>query len=207
MSMSGIHGDQILMMNTFINRIDNFFVSGINAMTFLNIMFSKKVNTVLDINAFFINNNMHVKPKGLEHLYIECIRKKNYNKYPVFNNIYGRVYDSLSECRLHHYDAIVLTAEQSIEDAMITSRDMIDMANMFVVFVRSEINFEQFIAAFAGGKSFSSIRLVPAINGKWLIFIKDKPADIGMYVVTHKKFDADYLPKQRIILLYMLVVN
>ena len=192
--LSGVHIDQILMIDTFIDKVYNGFFSGFNEMIIFDLLVKEKINTVLDADSYFTNGKIHVKPQELSNVKIEGIRSEVYNKYPIYENFYNHVYNSLKDCHLHYYDAIILSAEQTAEDTMIRVREMLNQTKLFFVFVRTEVDFNRFLAIVAGGNIFTSIRVVPSVNGKWVIFSKDKPETAKIYIVTHKKFEVKNIP-------------
>ena len=202
---SVLHGDRIITLDNFIYKANNGFYSIYNESVLFSILYDIEASTVLDIDSSFSAGNVYVKPDYIHNLKIDTIRSSSSSKLPVFNNVYDHVYDSLNDCRYHHYDAIIFSAERKMEDLSIEIYEMLAQADKFLVFIREDINLDEVSMVFSrepmnGLTTFKEIKCISCVNGNWLLFNKQPFQDTGIYVVTHKKCEVNNLPDDYIII-------
>ena len=202
---SVLHGDRIITLDNFIYKSNNGFYSIYNESVLFSILYDIKVNTVLDVDSSFSAGNVYVKPDYIHNVTIDTIRSSSSSKFTVFNNVYDHIYDSLNDCRYHHYDAIIFSAERKLEDLLIEMYGMLAQADKFLVFISEDINLDKVSNLFSGEPmngltTFKEINCVSCVNGKWLLFNKQPFQDTGIYVVTHKKCEVNNLPDDYIII-------
>ena len=114
---------------------------------------------------------------------------------PIFSNIYSRYYHSLTDCPFRHYDVVLLTAERDWE-ALITKLYEVDrMSETFIVFIRNNSPLTKFADEDRWPQDFVQVNYNKVLNGRWFILSKKAPDDVGLYVVTHKKYNVPGLPE------------
>ena len=189
---------RILMIDTFLCDINNGFYSFYNEINLYKLLSSENITSLLDIDSFFLNGQVYVKPKEAQNLKLEGIRNTNKDEYKIFANVYDNIYDSLKDCCLRHYDAILLAAERSWEDLKLKIYETLNMTETFILFVRSNSELNGILARSDLKREFKMIQYASVFNGRWYILNIRKPTDIKIYMVTHKKHTLSKLPEDYI---------
>lgn len=187
-----VSGEQTLAIDTFVNCVKNNFYSFNGASALYRIAVSQKYRTMLDVDAYFADNFLYVKPVSDSTLTVDGILTKP--TLPIFSNTYTRYYHSLADCAFKHYDVIVLTAERDWEALVTKLFELDDMSENFIVFVRDNSPLTKFADEDRWPQKFVKINYNQITNGRWFILSKKIPSDVGLYVVTHKKYDIEGLP-------------
>ncbi|MBR1397199.1 MAG: DUF4422 domain-containing protein [Selenomonadaceae bacterium] len=190
-----LHPDRIISADFFFQNVKNNFHSLNNVNILYQILKNKNINSLLDIDLFFANNSVYVKPNFAASIVIEGIAAERDYVYPIFSNTFNKFYKSLIECRFRHYDAILLTDERIFENLALKILELMNMTENFIIFIRSPLNINDIMNAPTILKNFQSLEVIPCVNGKWILLKRNKSEDFAMYVVTHKKFSIPDMPK------------
>ncbi|MBR4153607.1 MAG: DUF4422 domain-containing protein [Selenomonadaceae bacterium] len=179
---------QVMSATAFAKKIhDGFFSYKMFAV--LNKILGKNFGRVLDFDAFFAKSDFNLR--GDLKVSLDCIGE---NFYPIVENIYDKIYKSLAECRFHIYDAIIFSNERTPEefiDALIKTNDL---ADKILLFVRKNSPLESWLAD--NKNIFAQVESFNTENGAWCLIKKIvPPADVGVYIVTHKDAKLSKLPK------------
>ena len=128
---------RILMVDTFIYNLKSGFYSFYNEYNLYGFCQSQEITTLLDFDSFFANGMVYVKPSHADNLKIDGICD-DYNKnFPISVNVYDNLYNSISDCCLRHYDAVILTAERDWRDLQLAINETLKLTEKFILFVRS----------------------------------------------------------------------
>ncbi len=172
---------------------DNFY-SVKNARILVATFSQLKVSRLLDVDNFFAKNDFFYTwfnhSVAIEAVDVDSFAKK----YPIVGNVYNKIYTSLNECRLKKYDAIIVTAERTLEEFFDLMIETNDMAENILVFVRKNSSLNSLIEEHK--IIFDKIGVINAVNGSWF-FLKKRvsPEDFCIYVVTHKDVKLSKLPE------------
>ena len=187
---------QIITTQTLLKYARDNFYSMDNVVLFIESLIRLKISRLLDVDNYFAKNNIFyawLNPA----VEIEAIDKNSFaQEYPVVENLYSKIYSSLDECYLRSYDLLFVTADREPAEFLKLLKATDGMSDNFLLFVgrKSELNFwlKRYESA------FEKVIRSPLINGEW-VYIKKRvpPADVGIYVVTHKdvKLDPAVLPE------------
>ncbi|MBO4779485.1 MAG: DUF4422 domain-containing protein, partial [Selenomonadaceae bacterium] len=123
---------------------------------------------------------------------LDCVTNKNLP--PIKKNLYGKIFRTPEEYRYQTFDAVILTAERSPEEFVDALIETDSLSKNILAFVRKNSALENWLLAakniFATAKSFS------VSNGSWHLLKKfSPPADVGVYIVTHKDAKLAALPE------------
>ena len=185
MLANGVANSQIMMYEFFERNIFDRFYSWQNeVLLFIRILKREKVRSLFDADGFLLDGQMYVKPHGLEHLTVDSLNTARYN-YPLNINLCDRIYDSLSDCRLRHYDAVLLTAERDRHELRAVLDRLRDMGDAFIIFVRRSSNAKDILVE---GDEFDEIKTVEAENGAWFCAKVHRQKELAVWVVAHKSF-------------------
>ena len=185
-------GEQLITADTFINCVRDNFYSFNNENSLYRMLVNQKFRNVLDADGYFAKGALYVKPVPDHALTVEAILTEP--TLPIFSNVYSRYYRSVVDCAFRHYDAIILNAERDWESMLIKLYELDKMSETFIVFVRDNSPLKKFADADRWPKEFTKINYSQVINGRWYVLQKEPPADVGLYVVTHKKYHVEGLP-------------
>ena len=144
---------------------------------------------ILDFDCFFSKSNFRTQDHlNCEH--IDCVAE---NIYPIMENVYGKIYRSLDECKFHHFDALILIKERTPEEFIDVLIETDALTENIWAFVRKNSALENFLAA--NENIFAQVERFKVSNGAWCLIKKIvPPADVGVYVVTHKDAELSALP-------------
>ena len=187
-----LSGNRAVTIDFYLNFVNNVFFSAKNELTIFDIIANEKINSLLDFDAFFLNGQIHSKSVLAPNTKMECVDEERRAVYPLFNNIYDRIYHSIDECKYRHYNAILLTADRDNDNFAAAIRELSNMTEQFIIFVRQElqpINISDDIVY-----QFKPIKNFKIANGTLIIMKKDAAEDLKIYVVTHKKCELPKLP-------------
>ena len=181
---------QVISLEAFIKKFHSNFFS-VEVWFLLKKLLSqiKNAERVLDFDAFFAKSGFHTK--GDFNATIEGITD---NRYPIMENIYGKIYRSFDECKFHNFNAIILTKERTSEEFIDVIIETEALTENLLAFVRKNSELETWLAS--NENIFARIKYFKTTNGAWCIIKKNvPPADVGIYVVTHKDAKLSALPK------------
>ena len=190
-----IPNDQILAVDSFLGIATTGFHSFSNDTILYRLIVSQKLHSLLDADAYLSQGTRYIRPILNYELSIEAV-KSDADILPIFSNIYDRVYASSTDCSMRHYDAILLTDERDWEALLLKFYEMSKMTEKFIVFLRAGSPLNKFADEDRWPKDFVQINYQNAVNGRWFILEFEEPSDIGLYVVTHKKYEIPGLPEE-----------
>ena len=181
---------QVMPIETFAKKFRGNFFSQEMFFTLLNLLNEKNFSGhVLDFDALFAASDFHMPAIGFE-VTVDGIAE---NLYPIMNHIYGKIYRSFDECKFHHFDALILSKERTPEEFIDALIETDWLAEKIFVFVRKNSALEKFLEA--NENIFSQVERFKVINGAWCRIEKNVlPADVGVYIVTHKDAKLSTLP-------------
>ena len=170
---------------------ENFYALQ-NVVKFSELLSRLKISRLLDADTFLAKNDLvYVNFPAVE---VEAVDEKFFaKKFPVVENLYGKIYSSLAECRFKNFDAVLLTKERSPEEFIDALIETDALSENIFAFVRKNSALEKFLAAHEN--SFEKISRFPAVNGNWLLIKKFVRDDFKIYIVTHKDAKLSALPE------------
>ncbi len=180
---------QVMSATAFAKKIHDGFFS-IKALALLSqVINQKNFKRVLDFDSYFAKSDFNTR--GGLNTEIHCIGE---NFYPIMENVYSKIYRTFEECKFHIFDAIIFSRERSPEEFIDDFIKTNDVADKILVFVRKNSALENWLAV--NQKIFAQVESFQVENGAWLLLKKIlPPADVGIYVVTHKDVKLSKLPK------------
>ena len=140
--MLGLNGKFITTQTLLRDARANFY-SMQNVADFIKSLFLLKISRLLDVDNYFAKNNVFyawINPA----VEIEAIDENSFaRKYPVVENLYGKIYSSLDECRLKSYDALFITADRAPDEFFQLLKATDGMTDNLLLFVgkKSDLNF------------------------------------------------------------------
>ena len=152
-------------------------------------MATYKSNCVLDFDRYLVKSNY----RTLQNFNVEfdCIAE---NLYPIMENAYRKIYRSFDECKFHHFDALLLTAERTPEEFIDVLIETNDLAEEIWTFIRKNSPLENWMRT--NHTIFEDVKFSTLENGSWHIIKKfTPPVDLCVYVVTHKEAKLPTLPE------------
>ena len=190
-----IKSSQILMIDTFLYHTNKCFYSFYNELNLYNVLDKENINSLLDFDSFLINGKIYSKPKNSQDIRIDVLCNEKQLSYPFFENVYDKIYHSITDCCLRHYDAVLFTAEIDPENLLLKINETFQMADKFIVFIRFNSELNKIFKREEIKKFFDKIRYFNGINGRWYVFNKRNSENLKIYVVTHKKLSFEKLPE------------
>ncbi|MBR3499461.1 MAG: DUF4422 domain-containing protein [Selenomonadaceae bacterium] len=180
---------QVVPVETFVRKIHGGFSSKETFLFLEGLLIAKKIGRALDFDAFLAASGFRMHTIGFNSA-VDCLAEK---VHPIMENVYGKIFRAFDECKFHHFDALILSKERSPEefvDALIKTDALSE--NIFA-FVRKNSALEKFLAA--QENFFASVERFSFSNGSWFHIKKIvPPADVCVYVVTHKDAKLSALP-------------
>ena len=163
----------------------NFFAAQ-NFTELSEILRSKKISRVLDVDALLANTDFFLFPALFPT--VDAVAEK---PAPILESFYAKIYGSIAECRFQRYDALLLAEREpdNFIDALLATNDLSDA---ILTFARKNSALEKFLVGNAN--AFESAEKFPAVNGNWYLIQKRAPKDFCVYIVTHKDADLPTLP-------------
>lgn len=144
---------------------------------------------MLDFDCFFAKSGF--RTKGNLYAEIDCIAD---NLYPIHENLYGKIYRSFDECRFHHFDSILFTDDRTPEEFIDALIETDAVTENIRVLVKKNSSLESWLAA--NENIFAKVERFEVEGGAWHVIKKIMPpADVGVYVVTHKDAKLSALPE------------
>ena len=144
---------------------------------------------MLDFDCFLAKSGC--RTRGDLDVEIDCIAEK---LYPIYENLYRKIYRSFDECKFHLFDIILLTAERSPEEFIDVLIQTDALAENIWVLLKKNSALESWLAS--NENIFAQVKRLEVEDGAWYLIKKfTPPADVGVYVVTHKDAKLDALPK------------
>lgn len=182
------YNPQVISATAFAKKIHDGFVS-IKTIALLNeVLNQKKFGHVLDFDAYLAKSDFNTC--GDLKVIVDCIGEKFF---PIMENVYDKIYRTFDECRFHIFDAVILSKERDPEefiDALIKTGDV---ADKILLFVRKNSALEAWLVD--NQNLFADFEILETENGAWCLLKKVvPPADVGVYVVTHKDVKLSKLP-------------
>ena len=182
------YNPQVMSATAFAKKIRDGF-SSIKTIAILNqLLNQKKLGRVLDFDSYLAKSDFNTR--GDRKAVVDCIGE---NLFPIMENVYDKIYRTLDECKFHIFDAIIFSRERSPEEFIDALIKTSDLADKILLFVRKNSALERWIVGneniFAQVESF-------AISGDACYLLKKfvPPANVGVYVVTHKDVKLSKLP-------------
>ena len=181
---------QAMSIETFVKKIRDGFV-GVDIMATLGELFlhEKILSHVLDFDNFFAGNDFHMRFKDL-NFKLDCVAE---NIYPIYENFYDKIYRAFDEFKFHHFDALILSRERTPAEFIDVLIDTDALTEKIFAFARKNSALEKFLTN--NENIFAEVKIFPTTNGAWFSIKKFAPADVGVYVVTHKDAKLSALPE------------
>ena len=160
---------------------DNFFALE-NVQSLLDLIRQQEISRLLDADNFFARNEIFsVFAHGLE---IDGIDENfSARRFPLLENFYNKIYPTFDYCYLQTYDAIIFTADRSVEkifDAIVATDSL---TQKILLFVRKNSALEDWLAE--SSVAFAQVENFPAVNGSWVLLTKfAPPEDFGVYAAN-----------------------
>ena len=182
---------QIISATAFAKKIRGGFFSYAMAAALLRLL-AQETGRALDFDCFLAAGDFRTS-FGL-NVELACV-EENFGGalFPIMENLYGKIYRTFDECRYQNFDAVILAAERTpaeFVDALIQTDSL---SEKILAFVRRGSALEEWLAAFQD--LFVQVSTFSVNNGAWCLIEKRvPPADVGIYVVTHKDADLPTLP-------------
>ena len=144
------------------------------------------IKTLLDVDAHFAKSPMYAKALN-DLTEIDCISQETLP--PIKENIYTHVYKNLSECRLKHYDAVLLNCTSS-KDFLAKFSKLEHISEAVLIYVRNNSEMHKFLNE--NSNFFSKVNALTTMDGRWLFCYRHVPKkNFAVYVVTHKSLPPD----------------
>ena len=179
---------QVISATTFYKKISGGFFSIKSFALLAELLNLKKFGRVLDFDAYFPKSDYNTRADlqvALDGL--------GENFYPIAENIYDKIYRSFDECKFHHFDAIILSKERSPEEFIDVLIQTDSVAEKILLFVRKNSPLESWLAT--NQNIFAQVENFVTENGAWCLIKKSvPPANVGVYIVTHKDAKLAALP-------------
>lgn len=181
---------QAMSVETFVKKFRDGFVC-VDIMTTLGELFlrEKNLSRVLDFDSFFIGTDFHMRFNDL-NFKLDCVAG---NIYPIYENFYEKIYRSFDEYKFHHFDALILNKERTPAEFIDVLIETDALTEKIFAFARKNSALEKFLTN--NENIFEQIKIFPTTNGAWFSIKKFSPADVGVYVVTHKDAKLSVLPE------------
>ena len=179
---------QVFSAKSFAKKIRGCFFSNKNLALLQHVLNRQKFQgRVLDFDSYIAESDF--KTRNGWNVEIDGLGKF----FPIMENLYAKIYKTFDECRYHVFDAIILAKERSPQefiDALIQTENLSDR---ILAFIRKNSPLESWLKA--NQNIFAQIETFPIENGAWCLIKKIvPPAEVGVYVVTHKDVNLSALP-------------
>ena len=142
---------------------------------------------ILDFDSYLYRGNFFMDT-GLK---IETILDEKFE--PIFYNVYDRVFKTFEEVKLRSYDAILFTAERSIDEWLEVLKWAVQSTRKIFLYVHEDSE------AFEKLKTLSvneaKIEYIPAVRGMWILIEQQRAETFQIYVTYHKPYYFPKLPK------------
>lgn len=182
--------DRFIPREILFKQARHDFYSRKNFYTLSELLRGEKISHVLDVDGLFYTTDFVMFPDMFPH--VDALAKNLDKSDLIAEDFYGRIYDTLADCRFKHYDAL-LVAERTPANFIDVLLETDALSENILTFVRKNAALEKFLATNAD--AFDSIKNFPAVNGNWYLIQKRTPKDFCVYVVTHKDVKLDALPE------------
>lgn len=143
---------------------------------------------VLDFDAFLVKSDFRTKFKL--KMPTDCVAEKIY---PIMQNVYDKIYRTFDDCKYHIFDAVILSKERTpaeFVDALIQTDAL---SKNILAFIRRDSELASWLET--SKKFFEHVEIFRTENGAWCLLKKIvPPADVGVYIVTHKDAKLAALP-------------
>ena len=181
---------QIMSVKTFVRKVYNGFFSFDIFLRLENLLNKESFRRVLDFDSFFAESDFRMSTFGF-NVEVDCVAE---NLYPIMENVYRKIYRSFDECKFHHFDALLLTKERTPEEFIDALIKTDSLTEKIFAFVRKNSVLERWLEA--NQNIFAQVESFKTSNGAWWLLKKNiPPADVGVYIVTHKDAKFDTLPE------------
>ena len=181
--------DRFIPRETLFTQARHNFYSKQNFHKLSELMRDEKISRVLDVDGLFYATDFIMFPDIFPH--VDALAKNIDTSDLIAENFYGRIYDTLADCRFKHYDAL-LVAEREPADFIDMLLETDALSEKILTFARKNSALEKFLATNAD--AFDSIKKFSAVNGNRYLLTKRASKDFCVYVVTHKDVKLDALP-------------
>ena len=182
--------EQVMTAETFAKKIHGGFFSKEIFVLLESLLEAENFSRALDFDAFLAESDFRMPTKNF-HVAVDCLVE---NFYPIMEHVYGKIFRTFDECKFHHFDAIILSRERTPEEFVDALIQTDSLAENIFAFVRKNSALEKFLAD--NENLFAKLEYFKAVNGGWCRIKKIvPPADVGVYVVTHKDAKLSALPE------------
>lgn len=179
---------QVMSATAFAKKFRNGFFSFQMLALLSKLLDQKKFGRVLDFDAYLAKSDFNTRDNFKAG--VECIGEKFF---PIMENVYDKIYRSLDECKFHIFDAIIFSRERSPEEFIDVMIQTSDLADKILLFVRKNSALETWLVD--NQNIFAQVESSAIGGGAWCLLKKAvPPADVGVYVVTHKDVKLSKLP-------------
>ena len=175
-----IEGSQVTTTDFLLKNPPKNFYSYRNQYLLYEIIARRNILSLLDYDSYFASGQMYLKSSALKCPIDSICEKKNY---PLIDSFYEKIFNSVEDCRLNHYDCILLTAQRNSSELLKIIEST--MANEYIIFNRKS---EDSVKNLLKIKNFPA-QAVKCINGNYFLVNNRKSENISIFVVTHKKFE------------------
>ena len=167
-------GEKLLTSTDFLKFAgDNFFALA-NVQTLLDVIRQSEISRLLDVDNFFARNEIFsTLSHGLE---VDGIDENfSARRFPILENFYDKIYPTFDACRLQTYDAILLTADRSVDEIFNALVATDSMTQKVLLFARKDSPLEIWLAQ--SSVAFANVENFPAVNGSWVLLTKFTPPE------------------------------
>lgn len=179
---------QVMSAVAFAKKIRGGFFSNKALAVLVQVLNQKISGRALDFDAYITKGDFNTRADlqvALDGL--------GENFFPIAQNIYDKIYRSFDECKFHIFDAIILSKERAAEEFTDVLIKTESLADKILLFVRKNSPLETWLAT--NQNIFAQVESFATENGAWCLMKKFvPPADVGIYVVTHKDAKLAKLP-------------
>ncbi len=124
---------------------------------------------------------------------VDCVAENFGGVHPIHENVYKKIYRTFDECKYHLFDAVILSKERTPDEFVNALIKLDNLSEKILAFVRKNSALESWLNA--SKNIFAEVETFAVENGAWCLLKKNlPPADLGVYIVTHKDAKLDTPP-------------
>ncbi|MBR0060300.1 MAG: DUF4422 domain-containing protein, partial [Selenomonadaceae bacterium] len=182
------YNPQVMSAVAFAKKIHDGFFSIRTIALLYELLNQKKFGRVLDFDGYLAKSDFNTR--GDVTAVIDCIGE---NLFPIMENVYDKIYQTFDECKFHIFNTIIFSRERSPEEFIDALIQTSDLADRILLFVRKNSALEAWLEV--NQNLFAQVESFAIGGGAWCLLKKVvPPADVGVYVVTHKDVKLSKLP-------------
>lgn len=172
---------QAMSARAFAEKIHGGFYSTTMFAQMVDVLNENFSGRVLDFDCFVGKSDFRTKlPLNVE---IDCVAPDGLA--PIKENLCGKIFRTPDEFRYQTFDAVMLTAERTPDEFVDALIDTDGLSKNILAFARKNSALERWLTAAKNIFAADKVYAVP--NGAWHLPEKiSPPADVGVYIVTHK---------------------